>query len=329
MKPFIIYIELIALTMLMSLNFACGNEVYAPLSLDFREERLRGIEDQIDRRWKKLRMQKNGYFSTYKNRNNEEIIKEFNNLDNFRRHLWYRNPEQMPYTSNPDYKFHIPLNTSNQSHKKRPVLPFNYNCADDFYSASTILLFGHHFIALREPMNETLDTFFKVLINHEVGMLVRLKPEGEYKEKGSLNYWEDKMIEGTNYLKISQGTAIPYHYTNNWVDNKGIDLDELYELVQSVRTIYREAERDGPIACHCAAGVGRTGTFIAAYVLAEMLDFLHIKDISIESLVLKLSIQRPEMVYNEEQYLLLYRFADYYMDQKDYYKDNYTKTNDL
>jgi len=346
-------IKLIVLITITALNLAWGSEVYPPLPLKDREERLAEIQTGIDSRWQKLKTAKENSFALYENKSDEEIIAEFQRLHNLRTHLWYHNTEQMPYINNPDYEFYIPLSTSNQAHKKRPALAFFYNYADHFHNASTILIFGNHFIALREPgrrepiIIESLNAFFRVLINHNVSILVRLKPEGEYKESGSLNYWEDKIVEGPDYPLIEpritdaqgthRGAAIPYCYTNNWVDDSGIDLDDLYNLVQRVRKIYKETKSDGPIACHCAAGVGRTGTFIAAYCIAELLDIINpldssierTKRISIEALVLRLSIQRPEMVANEEQYLLLYRFVDYYMSKKNSSEDNDATASDL
>jgi len=116
--------------------------------------------------------------------------------------------------------------------------------------------------------------------------------------------------------KNAEAVYIPYCYTDEWTDNEGMRVEELYRLVQEVRAIYRLSDKERPIACHCASGVGRTGTFIAAFVLAELLDRSRdVSSLSIEEIVLKLSIQRPNLVGTKEQYLLIYRFADYYFDQ--------------
>lgn len=321
---------------IISLNYTYAAEFYPALPLEFRQNRLHEIESQVKRRWEKVREAKKGCFAPYGNKSDKEIAEEFHSLHDFRRHLWHRSPDEPPFISNPDYKVADSLlaiiETLPINNEAWPVrwIAFDYNHVGGPYNASTLLLFGHHFIALREPTSETVDTFFKVLMDHGVSILVRVKPEGEYKENGSFNYWEGKMLEGPGYQVIQprmkssrgcqEGAGINYFYTNSWVDDSGMSLEKLYELVQSVRKAYKKIDGNGPIACHCAAGVGRTGTFIAAYILAEMIDALDPKDIgtlSIEEVVLKLSIQRPKMVVKEVQYLLLYRFVDYYMSQKE------------
>ena len=115
-------------------------------------------------------------------------------------------------------------------------------------------------------------------------------------------------------VKSSGCIHIPYHYTDKWEDNKGVDVKELYRLVQEVRQTYATSDKERPIACHCASGVGRTGTFIAAFVLAEIIDQSKGEVVpSIEEIVMKLSIQRPNLMGTAEQYLLLYHFVDYYL----------------
>jgi len=198
------------------------------------------------------------------------------------------------------------------------LFAFDYNCIDHTYNASNLFVDGYHFIALEEPMLETLDAFFTLLINQSVKVLVRLKPEGEYASRGSISYWKNLLVQSSGYelIFLSYTHSIPYCYTNQWMDNQPIELPILYDLVQQVRKAYADQGEDGPIACHCSAGVGRTGTFIAAYVLANLLDSLDPSQISIEEIILKLSVQRPHMVSTAEQYLTLYEFVDYYLEQK-------------
>ncbi len=186
---------------------------------------------------------------------------------------------------------------------------------DNTYNASTVLINGYHFVAMQEPNKTFMNLFFKFLIDHQINILVRVKPEQEFSNANSVKYWNGRLRKKStgNYLNImpTKGSKkpepiyIPYFYTDEWVDDKAMDVHELYRLVQEVRRIYATSDK-GPIACHCASGVGRTGTFIAAFVLAEMIDQSKGKNIpSIEEVVLKLSIQRPNMVAMPEQYLLL------------------------
>jgi protein tyrosine phosphatase len=299
-------------------------DTFPILPLEFRQKRVLEIQDQIEKRWAKLKKTKES-FVPYQKKSEAEIRKEFSQLQQLRQNLWYRNPQGSPHVCQEDYMIDQTL-LEKGYYRTINNIAFAYNCTDATYNASTILLNNHHFIALMEPLKEFLPLFFKLLINHEVSILVRLKPEEEYTDKGTINYWKDKLIQGQRDDLISLNISkenwpvapvqIPYFYTNSWQDDQGMKVEELYDLVQKVRRTYKEAKLAGPIACHCASGVGRTGAFIAAYVLADLLDQSENEQVSIEEIVLKLSLQRPNLMGTAEQYLLLYRFVTYYLQQQ-------------
>lgn len=126
---------------------------------------------------------------------------------------------------------------------------------------------------MQEPNESILNLFFKFLINHQVDILVRVKPEDEFSKAYSVRYWNDRLTRNANgaslnimlpvVKKYAAPIYIPYFYTDAWIDNDGVAIKELYRLVQEVRQASSDKER--PIACHCASGVGRTGAFIASY----------------------------------------------------------------
>lgn len=281
------------------------------------------IDHEIQNRWQKIEQIKS-YFNPYTKKTKEEIINEFQFLDSFRKYLWYSNPGQSKPRSNKDYQIASHLLNRTFFPRSLHLIAFKYNCIGNSYNASTILLYGLRFIALEEPNLTTLFNFFKILLSQNVSILVRLKPPEEYADHGSLIYWKDRIIDGPDYSLIQLNPfaqeedriSIPYFYINVWKDNKGVEIPTLYDLVQKVKTAYTDSEKKTPIACHCAAGVGRTGTFIAAFIIANLLDYLEPQQISIEEIVLKLSIQRSRMVTTVEQYLTLYQFADYYLAMK-------------
>lgn len=286
---------------------------------------LQRIEKEIEKRWTKVKKNKKK-FTPYSKKSKKEISEEFSKLKNFRKKLWYHHPDKPSASRRKDYLI------AGKSRKKRkyniasPHLPFAYNCASFNYNSSHILIHGHHFIAMQSPSINTLPAFFQLLVEKKVDILIRLKPEKEYLKHKLPFYWTNYLIEGLEYSFIQpeiyhnktvlNKPAIPYFYIETWEDNKSIDVKELYNLVETVRKTYKAINKKGPIACHCAVGVGRTGTFIAAYVLADLLDRINSGKISIEEIVLKLSIQRPLMVSVTEQYSLLYEFVDYYLKQK-------------
>jgi protein tyrosine phosphatase len=284
--------------------------VFPTLPLEIEEEHLAQVKQDIDKRWLVLKKSKHSFAKYSKNKSDSEIKEEFCKLHSLRQNLWYKNPASSPHISNKDYMVAQDL-LAKGFYRRADNIAFAYNRTDSSYNASTILINGLHFIALQEPDKNTLNAFFKFLLNHRVSVLVRLKPKEEFINHSSIKYWEDRLID--NKLPISDyealKPAIPYYFTDKWVDDKAISIEELYNLVQLVREVYKDLQ--GPIACRCASGIGRTGTFIAAFLLTEMIDKMQASAISIEEIVLKLSLQRPNMVANAEQYIVLYRFVNY------------------
>ena len=306
------------------LNIVFGAHTFPTLPLEFREKHLSEVEFQFQDRWNKVKKSK-ASFVPYQKKSDEAIREEFRKLHLFRQNLWYRNPQGSPYVCQEDYRVDQRL-LEKGLYRTINNIAFSYNCTDGSYNASTVLIYGHHFMPLMEPLESTVISFFKLLINHGASILVRLKPEEEFENAGTINYWKGRLTESKDSVLLNLDVSlpkwpvnpvpIPYFYTNAWKDDKGLEIQELYQLVQKVRRAYQKSEHKGPIACHCASEVGRTGTFIAAFVLADLLDHSKVDEVSIEEIVLKLSIQRPNMVGTEDQYVLLYRFLEYYLDQK-------------
>lgn len=314
---------LIITILTFSTKAMANNYIFPALPLEIRQKHKKEVQAGVEKRWKKV-VRKKSTFAPYTKKSKEEILEEAQHLHLFRQNLWYKNPHESPHICQMDYMVAQDL-LEKGYYRLIKNIAFEYNCTDSTYNASTILLEGYHFIAMQEPNEMILNLFFKFLINQQVSLLVRVKPDNEFLEANSVRYWEGRLLkkpEGfflnimhTEIEKHPQPTYIPYCYTDEWIDNKDVDLKELYRLVQEARKIYAVSDKQRPIACHCASGVGRTGTFIAAFILAELIDKFGGKKIpSIEKIVLKLSIQRPNMVGTAEQYLLLYRFVDYYLD---------------
>lgn len=307
-------------------NASTNTNIFPVLPLEVRQKHKDNVQLEIEKRWEKV-LQKKPSFAPYKKKHEQEIRKEFQELQCFRINLWCRNLEGSLCICNEDYMVAQDL-LEKGYYRMINNIAFAYNRTDSSYNASTVLLEGYHFIALQEPNEKILNLFFKFLINHQVSILVRVKPAQEFTKLNSIRYWKDRLEKTPNSLLLNVapvdksgrklGTIyVAYSYTDQWEDNMGIDVKELYRLVQEVRNIYATSDKSKPIACHCASGVGRTGAFIAAFVLAELIDKSNGEEIpSIEEIVMKLSIQRPNLMGTEEQYLLLYHFVDYYLSIK-------------
>lgn len=319
---------LIAIMISTSHTAICG-EYFPTLPLKYRQKRILKIKTEVEERFNKVK-ELVGDFSKYqKDKPKEEIKEEFKKIDSLRHELWYDGHNANTFTSSENYTIAQSLFKVGNDQWPLHWLAFEYNHADDSYNASTILIKGHdlfHFIALKEPVCDSVDHFFKVLINHDAKILVRLNPQGDSEYDG-IKYWEDKLVKGENHDLIKtridytrntvQGPTIPYFYTNSWPCSSAIELEELYDLVTKVHETYGKSDLINPIVVHCSNGASNTGTFIAAFIIADKLSYLHSpKSLSLESIVLELSIQRPQMVINETQYLLLYEFIDYYKNRR-------------
>lgn len=288
------------------------------------KEKKQKAKEGFEKRWKKVKLSKKK-FIPYSKKSKKLISKEFGRLKKFRKELWYRNPNKSFSAMKPDYLVSESLKKNKNYSSTSPHLAFDYNCVSDNYNASHILIDGLHFIAMQGPSKKRLNEFFEVLIENNVSIVVRLKPKKEYLKHKAPFYWTDHLHTDSHNSFIHpqiydhgsfKEAHIPYFSIDIWDDNTAIPVRELYNLIKEVRSTYTKLDKKGPIACHCSAGVGRAGTFIAAYIIAHKLDRMKPEKISIEEIVMKLSILRPLMVSVTEQYTLLYEFVDYYVKHK-------------
>lgn len=279
-------------------------------------------------RWHKFAQDKN--FDLFTHDFDEQlIIEKFKQMKQVRMELYYENPGAQPLRSNPDFERSQQLLA--QGYYKAPhMIAFDYNASHQSYNSSNVTLNGHRFLALEGPQQpHHVNNFLFLLINYNVKKVVRLTNDIENGVFKAENYWRDNITKDpagqeTLTFKIAveendQPYNLPYYALNHWSDNTGTSPETILDLLTAVRANYQPGDI---IAVHCSAGVGRTGTFIAAFLLLDEIDKQLqagiSKDkvtLSIEELVYKLSLQRAYLVGENEQYLTLHKLVKLYLSK--------------
>ncbi|MEN9654271.1 MAG: hypothetical protein RL235_383 [Chlamydiota bacterium] len=191
---------------------------------------------------------------------------------------------------------------------------FAYNNTVPYYNASTISLGDNYCIACEGPRSKDIPAFFKFLATQHVTHLVRLTGSYEAWTKKCHPYWDGLITEsnGNTYLNVptDKGVhSVQTFHMDHWRDHHGVDPKELLALALQIRNGLKK--NNGLLTVHCSAGVGRTGTFIAALAVVDAID--RGEPFSIEEIVYRLSLQRAHSVAKFGQYITLHRLAESYL----------------
>lgn len=296
-------------------------EVFAALPEQYRETKIKLVQKSFEER-ALLFLQGRPFHNWSSDRSRDDILKEYEQINEWRFHSWYVDPKAKILIARNDFMVAQELLEKNLFRKPNTIA-FQYNLTDATYNSSTVVLNNMRFLALESPSTKTAQSFNTLLQNHQVTQLVRLSSAQD--KGGSVSYWQGKQGKDANskeliYNIAQSNSRIPYsvHYyaIEDWQEDKGYDPKALLGLIQRVRKNYDESQL---LAVHCTNGVGRSGTFIAGMILLNEIDKQLAANpnnpvtVSIEKIVMQLSLQRPFMVGNIEQYVTLYRLVDAYL----------------
>jgi hypothetical protein len=326
--------KIISIIFLFSLGFSsivCAKttdyiRTFPSLPALYKENKFKEIEDGFIERIN-LFLKGKQFHPWTANRPVKEIEEEFSNIKQWRNHTWYSDTTGQIITSRSD--FMVAQDLLARGYYRRPhLVAFDYNHTDGSYNSSTVVMNGNRFFALEAPTAKTLDNFFKLIQNYQVNQIVRLTPANEKGVAKSHPYWVGKVKINPKtkeqYLNLpingSRKTLpVKYYSVENWFDHQGVDPKILLSLIDKVKKDYDP--NTGIIACHCSGGVGRTGTFIAGFLLVQEIDrqiasgrSLDSLDLSIEKVVMQLALQRVHMVAKPSQYSTLYKLVDLYVN---------------
>lgn len=141
---------------------------------------------------------------------------------------------------------------------------------------------------------------------------------------------EKKEIESKSFILnklyiINKSTKIKkevYHINFlDWIDHSVPNLEKTFEGFMSIFYLISIKKEDKPLIVHCSAGVGRTGTFIAIYLLYNQINeqLKNNSDVikfNVFNTVRQLKEMRLHLVENNEQYYFIHDFIKYYLEQK-------------
>jgi netrin-G3 ligand len=204
-------------------------------------------------------------------------------------------------------------------------------CDSDYINASYVDAYCHPkgYIACQGPNNETVCDFWRMIWQervHTIAMVTKLK-ESSGKTKCS-RYWPEEgqmachgniIVMFEEKLDLSEFTVRTFHLKNSLDEELGSQIVTQFHFtgwpdhgvptsptsflnyVNRVRNHYDSLRTQSPMVVHCSAGVGRTGTFIAAdYSLKKLKKS---NQIDIFKLVKEMRGQRPFMVQTLPQYV--------------------------
>ena len=196
------------------------------------------------------------------------------------------------------------------------------------------------FIATQGPLKETIPSFWKMIYNHKIKLVVMLSSSLEEVEGRNEIYWpreketplsfeeNNLFIEFVNKEEIIQDAVILKKFKINgefevkqmhiicWPDHGMPSDQKLAREIVDTMINYMKAERNenkSPIVVHCSAGVGRTGTVIAIYEIVLCLEYLKKFNkplvMNVFNVVRKLREQRYSLVTDTDQYKFIYDYS--------------------
>nr|CDS20778.1 Receptor type tyrosine protein phosphatase O [Echinococcus granulosus] len=196
------------------------------------------------------------------------------------------------------------------------------------------------YIATQGPLRSTVTDFLTMVCQQRCPLIIMLCQCIEDGKIKCTQYWPDGMTSTfesakctvevrkeseenlgsviRRELKIhpsseaSPWTVTQFHFTD-WVDNSVPNVESFYNLVvmqNDFLATHPMGVECGPTIVHCSAGVGRTGTFMAARFLLDRLR-TNPQNVDIVGTVLAMRKWRANLVQVWSQLQFLYNFIDF------------------
>ena len=112
--------------------------------------------------------------------------------------------------------------------------------------------------------------------------------------------------QGVKSIVTIREEPLDSDYTNNvnylHVHSNDMGVPEFDDLVKSVDFIHDRIVNDEPVMVHCLAGLGRTGTILACYLIKY-------KKMSADDAIQKVRDERPGSIQSFSQEEIIFQFA--------------------
>ena len=205
---------------------------------------------------------------------------------------------------------------------------------------------GPKTIVAQGPMKNTAEHFWRMCCEQDVPLIIMLT---DFEEEQTLGFMREKCFR---YFALEVGQKVQFgaftitclsisevcpgwtertlqlsmpsrsivrevHHVHcyNWTDFGALCEDQLEGLrrsLQVVQSVRASAER-GPIAVHCSAGIGRSGTFVAIDNILHHAQAGKWDAVDPLKVVSTLRDQRPLMVQTPDQYRMIYEASLFFL----------------
>ncbi len=246
------------------------------------------------------------------------------------------------------YSNNLPLEATRVRLNRIPGIP-----GSDYINASFVQGIGKRsYIAAQAPLANTVADFWRMVHEHNIMIVIMLTRLEEDDKVKAMRYWPSKpgnqihtptlkvvLDEERSYFEdrddiiirhlriIADGDGsspasicpnysvqqvVQLHY-QAWPDFGCPPADSFNELLRLMDRFKLVMPHDSPILAHCSAGLGRTGSLIAAHISLEKLSRGLVskrEDLSAREIVKEMRKQRPGLVQSREQYAFVCKVID-------------------